>query len=113
MDYISSFDIRLAKEIYYAGERIGGSVVLENTENIKIKGPFLTWFVSAGRPVFSYMSTIMEEAHFNAYSCRLIVFPFAISECALLTAIPRFDDRPIWAHFQEFAYFYGEKFMLR
>ncbi|VDO72028.1 unnamed protein product [Haemonchus placei] len=38
MDYISSFDIRLAKEIYYAGERISGSVVLENTENIKIKG---------------------------------------------------------------------------
>ncbi|KAK6018575.1 hypothetical protein OSTOST_15833 [Ostertagia ostertagi] len=38
MDYISSFDIRLAKEIFYAGERINGSVLLENTENIKIKG---------------------------------------------------------------------------
>ncbi|VDM83008.1 unnamed protein product [Strongylus vulgaris] len=38
MDYISSFDIRLAKEIYYAGEKISGNVLLENTENIKIKG---------------------------------------------------------------------------
>lgn len=38
MDYISSFDIRLAKEIFYAGERISGSVLLENNENIKIKG---------------------------------------------------------------------------
>ncbi|VDN25844.1 unnamed protein product [Cylicostephanus goldi] len=38
MDYISSFDIRLAKEIYYAGEKISGSVLLENIENIKIKG---------------------------------------------------------------------------
>ncbi|KHJ98265.1 arrestin domain protein [Oesophagostomum dentatum] len=38
MDYISSFDIRLAKDIYYAGERISGNVLLENTENIKIKG---------------------------------------------------------------------------
>uniref|UniRef100_A0A158PC11 Arrestin_C domain-containing protein n=1 Tax=Angiostrongylus cantonensis TaxID=6313 RepID=A0A158PC11_ANGCA len=38
MDYISSFDIRLAKELYYAGERITGNVLLENTENIKIKG---------------------------------------------------------------------------
>ncbi|KJH48238.1 arrestin domain protein [Dictyocaulus viviparus] len=38
MDYISSFDIRLDKEIYYAGERLSGNVLLENTENIKIKG---------------------------------------------------------------------------
>ncbi|KAK6734515.1 hypothetical protein RB195_017980 [Necator americanus] len=38
MDYISSFDIRLPKEIYYAGEKITGTVLLENTENIKIKG---------------------------------------------------------------------------
>ncbi|VDL82151.1 unnamed protein product, partial [Nippostrongylus brasiliensis] len=38
MDYITSFDIRLAKEIFYAGERISGSVLLENCENIKIKG---------------------------------------------------------------------------
>ncbi|GMR36254.1 hypothetical protein PMAYCL1PPCAC_06449, partial [Pristionchus mayeri] len=38
MDYISSFDIRLGKETYFAGESIEGSVLLENTENIKIKG---------------------------------------------------------------------------
>ncbi|VDL64239.1 unnamed protein product [Nippostrongylus brasiliensis] len=41
MDYITSFDIRLAKEIFYAGERISGSVLLENCENIKIKGSFV------------------------------------------------------------------------
>ncbi|CAP23657.2 Protein CBR-ARRD-6 [Caenorhabditis briggsae] len=38
MDYISSFDIRLNKDVYYAGETISGSVLLENTENIKIRG---------------------------------------------------------------------------
>ncbi|CAD6196935.1 unnamed protein product [Caenorhabditis auriculariae] len=38
MDYIQSFDIRLNKDVYYAGETIAGSVLLENTENIKIKG---------------------------------------------------------------------------
>lgn len=60
MDYISSFDIRLGKNIfmrirfiafrkssvitgketYFAGESIEGSVLLENTENIKIKGGY-------------------------------------------------------------------------
>ncbi|CAI4226900.1 unnamed protein product [Auanema sp. JU1783] len=38
MDYISSFDIRLSKDVYYAGENITGTVLLENSENIKIKG---------------------------------------------------------------------------
>ncbi|VDK44040.1 unnamed protein product [Anisakis simplex] len=38
MDYITSFDIRLGKDIYYCGEIISGSVILENIENIKIKG---------------------------------------------------------------------------
>lgn len=38
MDYISAFDIRLAKDVYYAGENVTGNVLLENTENIKIKG---------------------------------------------------------------------------
>ncbi|PAV76029.1 hypothetical protein WR25_02845 [Diploscapter pachys] len=38
MDYISSFDIRLSKDVYYAGETVAGSVLLENTENIKVKG---------------------------------------------------------------------------
>uniref|UniRef100_A0A7E4W6C0 Arrestin_C domain-containing protein n=1 Tax=Panagrellus redivivus TaxID=6233 RepID=A0A7E4W6C0_PANRE len=38
MDYITSFDIRLEKDVYYAGEPLTGCVVLENTENIKIRG---------------------------------------------------------------------------
>lgn len=41
MDYISAFDIRLTKDIFYAGENVTGSVLLENTENIKIKGLFI------------------------------------------------------------------------
>lgn len=38
MDYIRSFDIQLAKDVYYAGETLAGHVVLENSENIKIRG---------------------------------------------------------------------------
>ncbi|CAJ0569981.1 unnamed protein product, partial [Mesorhabditis spiculigera] len=38
MDYISSFDIRLQKDVYYAGEQLQGTVLLENTENVKIRG---------------------------------------------------------------------------
>ncbi|KAE9551873.1 hypothetical protein FO519_004922 [Halicephalobus sp. NKZ332] len=38
MDYITSFDIRLDKDVYYAGEPLTGCVVLENSENIKIRG---------------------------------------------------------------------------
>lgn len=38
MDYIRSFDIRLEKDVYYAGEILSGHIVLENCENIKIRG---------------------------------------------------------------------------
>lgn len=38
MDYITSFDIKLEKDVYYAGETIVGVVVLENAEPIKIRG---------------------------------------------------------------------------
>lgn len=38
MDFITSFDIRLEKDVYYAGETIVGCVVLENSEPIKIRG---------------------------------------------------------------------------
>uniref|UniRef100_A0A915DY99 Arrestin C-terminal-like domain-containing protein n=1 Tax=Ditylenchus dipsaci TaxID=166011 RepID=A0A915DY99_9BILA len=38
MDYITSFDIRLEKDVYYAGEPVLGCVVLENSEPIKIRG---------------------------------------------------------------------------
>lgn len=48
MDYISSFDIRLSKDVYYAGETVSGSVILENTENIKIKGESRANWTSAG-----------------------------------------------------------------
>lgn len=38
MDYIREFDIRLSKEMYYAGETITGQVVLSTMENFKLKG---------------------------------------------------------------------------
>ncbi|CAD5215205.1 unnamed protein product [Bursaphelenchus xylophilus] len=38
MDFITSFDIRLEKDVYYAGEAVVGCVVLENSEPIKIRG---------------------------------------------------------------------------
>ncbi|XP_064625332.1 arrestin domain-containing protein 3-like isoform X2 [Lineus longissimus] len=38
MDYIKRFDIELEKEVYYAGEKLKGHVLVENIENIKIKG---------------------------------------------------------------------------
>uniref|UniRef100_A0A914ECT8 Arrestin C-terminal-like domain-containing protein n=2 Tax=Acrobeloides nanus TaxID=290746 RepID=A0A914ECT8_9BILA len=38
MDYITSFDIRLEKDVYYPGEPITGCVLVENSENIKIRG---------------------------------------------------------------------------
>ena len=37
MDNISEFDIRLEKEIYYAGETIRGHVILHTTENFKLR----------------------------------------------------------------------------
>lgn len=66
MDYISSFDIRLAKEIFYAGERISGSVLLENNENIKIKGPCP--FRGYAAPCRLWLAGL-DEAHFGVYSC--------------------------------------------
>lgn len=37
MDYIREFDIKLDKEYYYAGEQLNGTVILETTENFKLK----------------------------------------------------------------------------
>jgi len=41
MDYIRQFDIRLEKEMYYAGETLAGHVILDTLENFKLKGTFL------------------------------------------------------------------------
>jgi hypothetical protein len=38
MDYIRQFDIRLEKEMYYAGETLAGHVILDTLENFKLKG---------------------------------------------------------------------------
>ena len=38
IDYIRKFDIELEKEHYYAGEKLKGYVVIENTENCKVRG---------------------------------------------------------------------------
>lgn len=41
MDYIREFDIRLEKEMYYAGETLVGHVVLDTVENFKLRGKLL------------------------------------------------------------------------
>jgi hypothetical protein len=38
MDYIREFDIRLEKEMYYAGEVLQGQVILDTLENFKLRG---------------------------------------------------------------------------
>lgn len=38
IDYIRKFDIELEKEHYYAGEILKGFIVIENTENIRVRG---------------------------------------------------------------------------
>lgn len=38
MDYMRKFDIELEREYYYAGERLKGWVVIENVENVKVRG---------------------------------------------------------------------------
>lgn len=40
MDYIREFDIRLDKEMFYAGEILEGHVVLDTIENFKLKSKF-------------------------------------------------------------------------
>lgn len=37
MDYIREFDIRLEREMYYAGEVLAGHVLLDTVENFKLR----------------------------------------------------------------------------
>nr|CDQ03298.1 BMA-ARRD-6 [Brugia malayi] len=37
MNYITAFDIRLSKDVYYSGDNVSGNVILENSRNIHIK----------------------------------------------------------------------------
>jgi hypothetical protein len=37
MDYIKELDVRLDKEYFYAGEVLCGKVILDTTENFKLK----------------------------------------------------------------------------
>ena len=43
MDYIRKYDIELEKEQYYAGETLRGWVVIENAENLRITGTYITF----------------------------------------------------------------------
>lgn len=38
MDYIREFDIKLEKEMFYAGEILSGFVILDTVENFKLRG---------------------------------------------------------------------------
>uniref|UniRef100_A0A0N5CCH2 Arrestin_N domain-containing protein n=1 Tax=Strongyloides papillosus TaxID=174720 RepID=A0A0N5CCH2_STREA len=54
MDYITSFDIRLEKTIYYPGELISGCVILDNCKDIEIQNIFVAL---RGKAV-AYLKTI-------------------------------------------------------
>jgi hypothetical protein len=41
MDYIREFDIRLEREMYYAGETVAGTVFLDTVENFKLRGNYI------------------------------------------------------------------------
>lgn len=51
MDYIREFDIRLDREMYYAGESLVGHVVLDTVENFKLRGEnlYFLFFPFRGR----------------------------------------------------------------
>lgn len=38
MDSISTFDIVLEKDVYYSGDKINGTLIIETFESIKIRG---------------------------------------------------------------------------
>ncbi|GAB1610691.1 uncharacterized protein LOC115223663 [Argonauta hians] len=42
MDYISKFDIEIDRDVYYAGEKLTGHIVVQNSENLKVQGIRLT-----------------------------------------------------------------------
>lgn len=41
MDYIREFDIRLDREMYYAGEVLAGHVLLDTVENFKLRCEYI------------------------------------------------------------------------
>ncbi|PAA53225.1 hypothetical protein BOX15_Mlig026886g3 [Macrostomum lignano] len=38
VDYINKFDIELAKPVWYAGEELTGHIIVDSTENFKVRG---------------------------------------------------------------------------
>lgn len=64
MDYITSFDIRLEKDVYYPGEPITGCVLVENSENIKIRGPYPTLIGRHSR-ILGIRVLLRGKAHVN------------------------------------------------
>ena len=58
MDYIKKFDIELEKEYYYAGEKVKGWVIVQNTENIKIRGKGLSNLMSSNLLIYRHSKGI-------------------------------------------------------
>lgn len=52
MDFIKKFDIELEKENYYAGELLRGWVIVENVENLKVKGEITSIYCSEIYPCY-------------------------------------------------------------
>ena len=61
MDYIREFDIRLEKEMYYAGETVYGVVILDTLENFKLRG---NWFLNFFILFFHFI--MINETQLNA-----------------------------------------------
>ena len=66
MDYIREFDIRLEKEMYYAGETVYGVVILDTLENFKLRGKFIfTLCVRVHSVLFPLLEHYVFKCHFS------------------------------------------------
>ena len=81
MDYIREFDIRLEKEMYYAGETVYGVVILDTVENFKLRGKHDQLAYSTSfRSLSSYSRYPSKTAHeCEKYSCESVHCRIAVS----------------------------------
>ena len=74
MDFIRKFDIELEKEYYYAGEKLKGWVVIENIENLKVRGEWTSEVVRVALLIFSIrflLSTLHSIFTWHMQLCKI------------------------------------------
>ena len=76
MDYIREFDIRLEKEMYYAGEILTGYVILDTSENFKIRGNNTVY-------IFVWNSIFLENLFFKFFIVIRAVLRGKVNFCLL------------------------------